>query len=83
MATVLQSARQLSDQDAALAVATDRAWHLVLGTLDADEDAPPFKQTAILDFRMRLIAHDMDRRLVEPVQPAPFAAPGASRTPST
>lgn len=65
MATVLQSARQLSDQDAALAVATDRAWHLVLGTLDADEDDPPFKQTAILDFRMRLIAHDMDRRLVE------------------
>lgn len=65
MATVLQAARQLSDQDAALAAVTDRAWHLVLGTLDADDDKPPFTQTVLFEFRLRLIAHDMDRRLVE------------------
>jgi hypothetical protein len=66
MATLLQAARQLSDQDAALAVATDRAWQLVLGTLDdADGDEPPFGQTALFEFRLRLIAHEMDRRLVE------------------
>lgn len=66
MATLLQSARQVSDQDAALAVATDRAWQLVLGTLDdPEDDAPPFGQTALFEFRLRLIAHEMDRRLVE------------------
>jgi hypothetical protein len=65
MATLLQAARQLSDQDAALAVATDRAWQLVLGTLDDDTEKPPFGQTALFEFRLRLIAHDMDRRLVE------------------
>lgn len=67
MATLLQAARQLSDQDAALAAATDRTWQLVLGTLDQpdDADAVPFRQTALFDFRLRLIAHDMDRRLVE------------------
>lgn len=66
MATVLQAARQLSDQDAVFAASTDRAWQLVLGTLgDSDEDDGPFSQTALFDFRMRLIAHDMDRRLIE------------------
>jgi Transposase DDE domain len=71
MATLLQAARRVSDQDAALAAANDRAWQVVLGTLDApddprdDEDGAPFGQTALFDFRLRLIAHDMDRRLVE------------------
>ena len=67
MATLLQAARQVSDQDAALAAVTDRAWQVVLGTLDADDadDAAPFSQTALFEFRLRLIAHDLDRRLVE------------------
>lgn len=70
MATLLQSARKLSDQDAALAVVTDRAWQVVLDCLDLslDEDGElvaPFSQTALFEFRLRLIAHDMDRRLVE------------------
>lgn len=71
MATLLQSARQLSDQDATLSASTDRAWQVVLGTLDSpeseldDEPQAPFSQTALFDFRLRLIAHDMDRRLIE------------------
>jgi hypothetical protein len=66
MATILQAARQLSDQDAALAVATDRAWQLVLGLLELPDDGDvPFGQTALFDFRLRLLAHDMDRRLLE------------------
>lgn len=70
MATLLQSARQLSDQDAALAAVTDRAWQVVLGTLDTpidddEDDGAPFSQTALFEFRLRLIAHDLDRRLVE------------------
>lgn len=66
MATILQAARRVSDEDAAFAVATERAWQMVLGTLDtSDEDDAPFGQTALFDFRMRLIAHEMDRRLVE------------------
>ena len=72
MATLLQAARKMSDQDAAGAAVTDRAWQVVLGTLDAsdeeedeDEETAPFSQTTLFEFRLRLIAHDMDRRLVE------------------
>lgn len=65
MLLLLQAARHCSDQDAAQSAATDRAWQLVLG-LDPDEDEEePFGQSTIFDFRLRLIAHDMDRRLVE------------------
>lgn len=70
MVTLLQAARDVSDQDAALAVLTDRAWQLVLGTLntslDEDEEDPNgLGQTALFEFRLRLIAHGMDQRLVE------------------
>lgn len=65
MATLLQAARGLSDQDAALAAETDRTWQLVLGTLSDESEEGPFRQTTLFQFRLRLIAHDMDRRLVE------------------
>ena len=41
----------------------DARWQMVLGVL-GDDDAP-FSQGALPAFRQRLIAHDMDRRLLE------------------
>ncbi len=63
MATVLQSALGVSDQEAVRLATTDRCWQMVLGTLDEDE--PPFSQGALFDFRMRLITHALDRALLE------------------
>jgi hypothetical protein len=41
----------------------DLRWQMVLGCLGATE--PPFSQGTLQTFRERLIAHDMDRRLLE------------------
>jgi hypothetical protein len=63
MATLLQAWHGLSDEDAVEAAHMDRRWQLVLGTLDRED--PPFSQGALFNFRQRLIAHDLDRRLLE------------------
>ena len=41
----------------------DRRWQLVLDCLDADR--PPFAKGTLVGFRGRLIAADLDRRLIE------------------
>jgi hypothetical protein len=41
----------------------DRRWQLVLNCMDADR--PPFAKGTLAGFRTRLIAKDLDRRLVE------------------
>jgi hypothetical protein len=41
----------------------DRRWQMVLDCLDADE--PPFSQGALQAFRERMVAHEMDRALLE------------------
>lgn len=63
MVTVLQAWEGLSDQDAVESAVMDRRWQMLLGTLGSEE--PPFSQGALFNFRQRLIAHDMDRRLLE------------------
>lgn len=63
MATLLQAWEGLSDQDAVESAVMDRRWQMLLNTLGSDE--PPFSQGALFNFRQRLIAHDMDRRLLE------------------
>lgn len=66
LATVLQSALGVSDQEATRLAVTDRCWQMVLGTLEEkDSDEAPFSQGALFDFRMRLITHAMDRTLLE------------------
>ena len=65
MGLLLQAYLQTSDAEAVRLSTTDRCWRLVLGTLDADEDQPAFSQGGLQQFRERLIAHDMDRRLLE------------------
>ena len=63
MALLLQGYLGLSDWDAAETAFMDLRWQMVLGCLGATE--PPFSQGALQGFRERLIAHDMDRRLLE------------------
>jgi len=63
MALLLQGYLGLSDWDAVETSFTDLRWQMVLGCLGATK--PPFSQGALQGFRERLIAHDMDRRLLE------------------
>jgi hypothetical protein len=63
MATILQAYEGLSDEDAVEASLDSRRWQMLLDTLGQDE--PAFSQGTLFNFRERLIAHEMDRRLVE------------------
>lgn len=87
MAVLLQAYTGASDAMAVELTIVDARWQMVLGVLG--EDKPPFSQGALPAFRQRLIAHDMDRRILERTVElarrthAPSRAPVASRTPST
>lgn len=63
MANLLQRYDKLSDADAVDAAENDRRWQLVLGTLG--QDSAPFGQGSLVRFRMRMIAHDLDKKLVD------------------
>src|SRR5262249_4143035 len=63
MATLLQAYEGLSDEDTVETSLDSRRWQMLLGTLGSD--APAFSQGTLFNFRERLIAHEMDRRLVE------------------
>jgi len=63
LATILQAYTGVSDDEVIEATVMDRRWQLVLDCLDAGE--PPFSKGTLVGFRKRLIARDLDRRLVE------------------
>lgn len=63
MVVLLQAYDDVSDAEAVESAACDARWQLVLDCLGC-EDAP-FSQGALHDFRQRLIAHEMDRRLLD------------------
>jgi len=63
MVMLLQRYDGLSDADAVDAAENDRRWQLVLGTLG--NDTSPFGQGSLVRFRTRMIAHDLDKLLVE------------------
>jgi hypothetical protein len=63
MVTLLQAYEQASDAVAVENAMFDRRWQMVLDCLACDR--PPFSQGVLVDFRRRLIEHDMDRRLLE------------------
>jgi hypothetical protein len=65
MGLLLQAYLQTSDAEAVRLSATDRCWQAVLGTLEEEEGQPAFSQGGLQQFRERLIATDMDRRLLE------------------
>jgi hypothetical protein len=63
MALLLQSYVGVSDAEAVELTVVDLRWQMVLDCLGSQE--PAFSQGTLFDFRERLIAHDMDRRLLE------------------
>jgi transposase len=63
LATILQAYTGVSDDEVIEAMVMDRRWQLVLDCLDAEH--PPFSKGTLITFRERLIAHNLDRRLIE------------------
>jgi len=63
MVTILQGYQGISDAEAVELSIVDARWQMVLGCLGTEE--PPFSQGGLQAFRERLIAADMDRRLLE------------------
>jgi hypothetical protein len=65
MALLVQAYTQASDAEAVCLSGTDSRWRMVLDRLGAAEDEPAFCQGGLQQFRGRLIATEMDRRLLE------------------
>ncbi len=63
LATLLQAYTGASDAEAVEACVMDRRWQLVLDCRDCAE--APFGKGTLVAFRERLIAADLDRRLIE------------------
>ncbi len=63
MALLLQGYLGISDADAVECSACDVRWQMVLGCLGSE--SAPFSQGALVAFRERLIASNMDQRLLE------------------
>jgi transposase len=63
LATLLQAYTGASDDEVIEALTMDRRWQLVLDCLDTEE--PPFSKGTLIAFRNRLIASQLDRRLIE------------------
>jgi hypothetical protein len=63
LATILQAYTGASDDEVIEATVMDRRWQLVLDCMDQAQ--APFSKATLVGFRARLIAHELDRRLVE------------------
>jgi transposase len=63
LATVLQAYTGVSDDEVIEVMVMDRRWQLVLDCLDTER--APFSKGTLVGFRTRLIAADLDRRLIE------------------
>src|SRR5712671_1324925 len=63
LATLLQAYSHVGDRDAVELTVMDKRWQLVLGCLGAEQ--PPFSQGTLFNFRMRLIAHNLDKTLLD------------------
>src|SRR6516164_4786560 len=63
MVLLLQGYVGASDAEAVELAVMDRRWQMVLDCMDAEE--PPFSQGALQAFRERMIAHELDRLLLE------------------
>lgn len=63
LATILQTSTRVSDDERIEALVMDHRWQLVLDCLDAE--TPPFSKPTFIAFRKRMIAPQMDRRLLD------------------
>jgi hypothetical protein len=63
MVVLLQAYDQVGDAEAVITARVDQRWPLVLGTLGMSQ--APFSQGALVKFRARMIAHDLDQKLLD------------------
>lgn len=63
MVTLLQAYDRVSDAEAVVTAEMDQRWQLVLGCLGAEK--APFSQGVLVSFRERMVAHDLDRKLLD------------------
>src|SRR5262244_4297500 len=63
LATLLQAYCHVGDRDTVELTVMDKRWQMVLDCLGAEQ--PPFSQSTLFNFRMRLIAHDLDKTLLD------------------
>jgi hypothetical protein len=63
MAVIVQGYLGVSDAEAVELSVLDLRWQMVLDNMGSEE--PAFSQGTLQQFRQRLIAHDMDLRLLE------------------
>jgi Transposase DDE domain/Transposase domain (DUF772) len=63
LAPLLQAYCHVGDRDAVELTVMDKRWQLVLDCLGAER--PPFSQGTLFNFRMRLMAHNLDKILLE------------------
>jgi Transposase DDE domain/Transposase domain (DUF772) len=63
LATLLQAYGHGGDRDAVALTVMDKRWQRVLGGLGAEQ--PPCSQGTLWNFRMRLMAHNLDKILLE------------------
>jgi hypothetical protein len=62
LAIILEAYTGVSDDEVIEATVMDRRWQLVLDCVDAEES--PFSKGTLVAFRQRMIAGQMDRRLL-------------------
>lgn len=63
MVLLLQAYDQVGDAEAVVSARLDQRWQLVLGGVGTTK--APFSQGVLVKFRERMIAHDLDRKLVD------------------
>src|SRR6478735_4881331 len=63
MVVLLQAYDQVGDAEAVITARVDQRWQLVLGSLGMS--TAPFSQGALVKFRARMIAHDLDQKLLD------------------
>ncbi len=63
LALLLQAYGNVGDRDAVELTVMDKRWQMVLDCLGAEQ--PPFSQGTLCNFRMRLIAHNLDKTLLD------------------
>jgi DDE family transposase/transposase-like protein DUF772 len=63
LATLLQGYCHVGDRDAVELTVMDKRWQMVLDCLGTEQ--PPFSQSTLFNFRMRLMAHNLDKVLLE------------------
>src|SRR6266581_2119067 len=63
LATLLQAYCHVGDRDAVELTVMDKRWQMVLDCLGAEH--PPFSQGTLVNFRMRLMAHNVDKTLLD------------------